>query len=201
MNGVRDESAGRLEEALARLPRSVEPPGDLWPAIEARLEPRDSRSGGRRWQWPAAAAAAVLLVAASSLITASLLRRDNTRDDAVVAQRSPAPSGAVLAPAAFGPGQALGPAYLAARGELARSLEARVARLPPEGRLQLERNLAELRRASEEINAALELSPGDPLLEELLLNVYQDELAVLASVNQMAAGNGGTTNDPTRMQL
>jgi hypothetical protein len=40
-----------------------------------------------------------------------------------------------------------------------------------------------------------------PLLEELLLNVYQDELAVLANVNQMAAGNGGTTNEPTRMQL
>jgi hypothetical protein len=197
MNGKRDESAGRVDEALARLPREVEPPRDLWPAIEGRLEPRDGRSRGRRWQWPAAAAAAVMLVAASSLITASLLRHD----EAATAQRSPAPSGAVLAPAAFGPGQALGPAYLAARRDLARSLEARIASLPPDGRLQLERNLAELRRASEEINAALALSPGDPLLEELLLNVYQDELAVLASANEMAASNGGPANDPTRMQL
>ena len=31
-----------------------------------------------------------------------------------------------------------------------------------------------------EINAALAQQPGDPLLEELLLNTYQDELAVLA---------------------
>jgi hypothetical protein len=46
------------------------------------------------------------------------------------------------------------------------------------------------------------LSPGDPLLEELLLNAYQDELAVLASVQQLTAGNGsGTTIDATRMQL
>jgi hypothetical protein len=77
-----------------------------------------------------------------------------------------------------------------------------VERLPPEVRRQLERNLAELRRASAEINAALDLSPGDPLLEELLLNAYQDELAVLASVNQLTGGNGAaTTTNATRMQL
>jgi len=202
--GMDDEArTGSIDEALARLPRAVEPARDLWPAIEAVLEPRhepgEGRNRGRRWPWLANAAAAVLLVAASSLITAGLLRREQAASAPPPAP--PPPPGAVLAPAAFGPGQALGPAYLAARDELARSLEARIARLPPQGRLQLERSLAELRRATEEINAALALSPGDPLLEELLLNVYQDELAVLASVNGMAAGNGGATNDPTRMQL
>jgi hypothetical protein len=96
----------------------------------------------------------------------------------------------------------VGPAYLANRRVLAQSLEERIARLPPGARSRLAANLAELRRASAEINAALELSPGDPLLEELLLNAYQDELAVLASVQQLTAGNGsGTTIDATRMQL
>ena len=59
----------------------------------------------------------------------------------------------------------------------------------------------EIRHSSAEINVALELSPGAPLLEELLLNAYQDELAVLASVNQLTGNGAGATTDPTRMQL
>jgi hypothetical protein len=41
-------------EAAGRLPKSIEPPRDLWPGIEARLR----RS--RRWYWVALAAAAVI---------------------------------------------------------------------------------------------------------------------------------------------
>lgn len=196
MNTDRSDETARLDDALARLPRSVEPARDLWPAIEAQLEPQAGAARPRRW-WPAAAAA-VLLVTASSLITAGLLRRDAPATAAL----SPAPATVAMINAAFGPGQALGPDYLAARQELARALESRIERLPPAGRRQLEKNLTELRRARAEINAALELSPGDPLLEELLLNAYQDELAVLASVNQLTGVNGaGAPNDPTRMQL
>jgi len=196
MNTDRSDETAHLDDALARLPRSVEPARDLWPAIEAQLEPQAGAGGRRRW-WPAAAAA-VLLVAASSLITAGLLRRDGP----ATVGASPEPATMAMTNAAFGPGQALGPDYLAARQELARALESRIERLPPAGRRQLEKNLAELHRARAEINAALELSPGDPLLEELLLNAYQDELAVLASVNQLTGANvAGAPNDPTRMQL
>jgi hypothetical protein len=93
-------------------------------------------------------------------------------------------------PAAFGPGQSLDPSYDLIRQQLANTLAQRIERLSPEVRAKLEANLAELQRATAEINAALELSPGDPLLEELLINSYQDELAVLASVNQLTGPNG-----------
>jgi hypothetical protein len=43
-----------LERAVSRLPKSIEPPHDLWPGIEARLRRR------RTWYWVPLAAAAVL---------------------------------------------------------------------------------------------------------------------------------------------
>lgn len=43
-----------LERAVSRLPKSIEPPRDLWPGIEARLRKR------RNWYWLPLAAAAVL---------------------------------------------------------------------------------------------------------------------------------------------
>ena len=183
-----------VDDALASLPKSLEPARDLWPAIEAQLEPRAAR-GSRTWLW--AAAAGVLLVVGSSLLTATLLQREPTR----VAQLPATQNGPAYATAAFGPAQALGPGYDAARRDLLGTLSARIDRLPPDARRQLEKNLAEIRRASAEINAALALSPGDPLLEELLINTYQDELAVLANVNQLAGGNGAAANDPTRIEL
>jgi hypothetical protein len=54
-----------LQQAVGRLPRSIEPPRDLWPGIEARLQRR------RQWYWIALAAAAVvaLVVIARSIQT------------------------------------------------------------------------------------------------------------------------------------
>ena len=194
MNTGHDEPGGRLDKALARLPKAIEPSRDLWPAIEAGLESRTARPR-QNWGW--LAAAGVLVAVGSSLITATLLREGRPEPAQVAAAVGEAP----VVPAAFGPGGRMGPGYLATRRVLLRELEARIDRLPPEAQKSLERNLAELHRASAEINAALALKPGDPLLEELLLNTYQDELAVLASVNQLAGGNGaGPMNDPTRMQ-
>ena len=46
-----------LHDAVGRLPKSIEPPRDLWPDIEARI---NRTSWRRRWYWIPLAAAAVL---------------------------------------------------------------------------------------------------------------------------------------------
>jgi hypothetical protein len=194
MTGTPDPGEARIDQAIARLPREVPPDRDLWPAIAAGLEPRLAT---RRWL--PAVAAAVVLVAASSLITAQLVRRA-ARPVAAVAPPA-APAAVSAARAAFGPGHALDKEYAAARQQLAAMLARRIDRLPRSARQKLEDNLAEMQRAADEINAALALQPGDPLLEELLLNTYQDELAVLASVNQLANLNGAVVPEDEGIKL
>jgi hypothetical protein len=175
--GLHDEGPDqRLDAALALLPRELPPARDLWPDIESRLEPRR-----RRGEWAWQVAAAIALVAVSSLITANLVRRADTP----VARASAPDPQAQVTKAAFGPSYSLNAEYDNARRQLATDLERRLAVLPPSARQKLEANLAEMHRAAAEINAALARQPGDPLLEELLLNTYQDELGVLASVNQL----------------
>src|SRR2546428_12501239 len=52
---------GELQDAVNRLPKSIEPPRDLWPDIEARLGAGASGSWRRRWYWVPLAAAAALV--------------------------------------------------------------------------------------------------------------------------------------------
>lgn len=173
----------RLDQYLGGLPQSIEPARDLWPGIEARIEPAAGRRT-RRWAWQAAAA--VLLVASSSIVTLQLVKPRAP----VVAESPAGAAGADVVPAAFGPGHALAPEYLVAKQQLAEMLAQRIDAMPASARSKLEANLAELQRATAEINAALALRPGDPLLEELLLNAYQAELGVMANVNQLTRMNG-----------
>jgi hypothetical protein len=186
----------KLDARLGSLPLEVEPGRDLWTGIAARLETGVAPVAvpARRPAWIWQAVAAVILVAGSSLLTASLL---DSKAPAVQSASQPAAApasgqapasgtdGAVAMPAAFGPSGKLDNEYLAARQQLTRMLDERIAALPPSARAKLEFNLGEMRRAADEINAALAAQPGDPLLEELLLKTYQDELAVLSNVSEL----------------
>lgn len=203
-------AGARIDRQLRELPREIEPGRDLWRDIAARIDERGDPvpvREPRRSAWLWQAAAAVALVAASSLLTATLLDRDRPAGQAVT---SAAPSNpvatspdAVGMPAAFGPAGTLDPEYLAARKQLTQMLEQRIATLPPSARARLEFNLGEMRRAADEINAALAAQPGDPLLEELLLKTYQDELAVLSNVSQLTGSleNAAASPAEKRMQL
>lgn len=185
------DAAARLDARLGKLPLEVAPGRDLWPDIAARIEARAQpvASTTRRPAWLWQAAAAVVLVAGSSLLTASLLDRSVLMQQvavpAVPENAHAASDAAVAMSAAFGPAGQLDPEYVAARRQLTQVLDQRIAALPTSARAKLEFNLGEMRRAADEINAALAEQPGDPLLEELLLKTYQDELAVLSNISQL----------------
>jgi hypothetical protein len=204
------DAAARIDSRLRELPREIEPGRDLWSGIAARIDERADPAPVREprrsaWFWQAAAA--VALVAASSLLTATLLDRDRPagQADVTVAPSNPVATSqdAVGMPAAFGPAGTLDPEYLAARKQLTQMLDQRIATLSPSARAKLEFNLGEMRRAADEINVALAAQPGDPLLEELLLKTYQDELAVLSNVSQLTASleNAAASPAEKRMQL
>jgi hypothetical protein len=208
-----DRPDARLDARLRGLPLEVAPGRDLWPDIAARIEatPAPAVTPARRPAWVWQAAAAIVLVAGSSLLTASLLDRQapvgqSAREQGAAPVASAAPAtadGAAVMPAAFGPAGKLDNEYLAARQQLTAMLDERIAALPPSARAKLEFNLGEMRRAADEINAALAAQPGDPLLEELLLKTYQDELAVLSNVNELtnSLGRAQAPSGEKRMQL
>ncbi|MGL6222002.1 MAG: hypothetical protein ACRC6L_00305 [Steroidobacteraceae bacterium] len=212
--GPKPQPEPQLDAQLRELSLEVEPGRDLWPGIAARLEQQAAvplQRVTRRPAWAWQAAAALVLVAGSSLLTASLLDRSPPPGQ-FAGQSASQPSGAApdlaqggasVLPAAFGPTGRLDSEYLVAREQLTRMLDERIASMPPAARAKLEFNLGEMRRAADEINAALAAQPGDPLLEELLLKTYQDELAVLSNVNQLTDSlqRGPAPTGEKRMQL
>ena len=89
-------------------------------------------------------------------------------------------------PASFNFGsERLGAGYMDARAELDKRFQQRLASLPPATRAKVERNLADLRHAADEISATLAENPSDPLLQDLLMSTYQSELQLLANVSEL----------------
>lgn len=186
----------RLDAALRELPRELAPQHDLWPRIAAGMQGADAQGyrpraraqpGFSVWQM---LTAACLLVAVTAVVTWRLAAPSATSVPAAgvtAATGMPAVMTPPATPASFGRGNGLGPDYAAARSALARTFEVRLAELPPATREKVEQNLADIRRASAELSTALDEHPGSPLLQQLLLSTYEDELALFAQVNQVTA--------------
>jgi hypothetical protein len=183
-----------LDDALASVAREVRPERDLWPAIRAEIDAapiaRDiHRSSGWRTQsrW-LQMAAGVLLIIGTSVIT-YLVTRQSMQEQVARAPAEVVSAPVVNAtPASFGFGQeTLGADYVKARAGLDTAFKERLAALPPSDRAKVERNLADLRRAADEISTTLAQHPSDPLLQELLMSTYQRELQLLADVSELPA--------------
>jgi hypothetical protein len=74
------------------------------------------------------------------------------------------------------------PKYWQQRAALVKSLEAKLASLPPETRAKVISSLATIHESMKDLEAALGKDPTNALLQELLLNTYQDEMRVLTTV-------------------
>jgi hypothetical protein len=178
---------------LRDLPQGIEPARDLWPQIEAQIAGRGGaaqapavaavtrRSTRAPLRW-LAAAAMVGCVAVGVWIGRSALPGAGS---AQLAQSSRPASGTVQT------AWVTDPRYQREREELMRSLGAQLAALPPASRAKVLTSLATIRQAKQEVESALGKDPGNALLQELLVNTYQDEMRVLTDVREASdAGEG-----------
>jgi anti-sigma factor RsiW len=184
----------RIRELLAlaaALPRSIDPPTDLWPGITARIHRGEDtgtstrgRRQGSRWEsllrnprW--LAAAAVLLIVASSAITVMLVRPRGNES-----ARAPDSVAPVAGPSGALPVRTVSDDYEQLDRELAQLLAAQRGRLRPETIAKVEHNIAIIDQAIVEIREALAADPGNEALRQLLKASYGQKSALVRQVSQ-----------------
>jgi len=79
--------------------------------------------------------------------------------------------------------------YTRQRAELVKGLEARLAALPPGSRAKVAKSLQAISDSKRDLEAELGKDPSNALLQELLVNTYQDEMRVLTALHE--AGRAG----------
>jgi hypothetical protein len=186
MSNANDKS--KMVSSLRDLPRSIEPPRDLWAGIEAkisqppRVEALPTRRSSLRWL---AAAAVIAALAVGMWIGRSSMRAPNTPP---VARTNPT---AVDAAAAVQAAYFADPNFRQQRTALLQSLAAKLATLPPESREKVTASLTAIHNSMHVLEEELGKDPTNALLQELLLNTYQDEMRVLTTVHEASdAGKG-----------
>jgi hypothetical protein len=166
-------------------------------------------------QWAAAAAVVSALVVGVWLGRSVLPARGGQAPVSVVANGGPATTNGSANAGANGPGNA-GPAasgvapasadptsqvlaasfvtdprYTMQRAAMVRELEAQLKTLPAETQQKVAASLTTIRDSMKDIQAALGRDPANALLQELLVNTYQDEMRVLTAVHEASdAGEG-----------
>lgn len=172
-----NDTQDKLSRDAAELAKSITPERDLWPDIEAAIDAAGAPRTRRFMPYFAQAAAVVLLVGASSGITYLAMKPGS--DVSPVATNG----GLTVETASWGGGYPMSNEYTLARESLKAQLDVELERLSPEARADVEHNLKVIRNAIAEINAALEQEPENVLLQDLLLDSYREELAVMRKIN------------------
>ena len=83
------------------------------------------------------------------------------------------------------------PRYTMQRATMIRDLEAQLKTLPLESQQKVAASLVTIRASMKDIQAALGRDPANALLQELLVNSYQDEMRVLTAVHEASGAGRG----------
>jgi hypothetical protein len=216
MSNANDNGEHERVGSLRDLPRSIEPPRDLWAGIEAKIAAERQASGSAtvadlsskrashaRLRWIAVAAVIVAL-AVGMWLGRSFLPTGGSAPGPLVAHQAPdtgapAQPGHTTVPVSPNTAavNALQAAYFAdpkfrdQRAALEKSLEAKLATLPPESRDKVIASLATIHKSKQVLEEELGKDPTNALLQELLVNTFQDEMRVLTTVHEASdAGKG-----------
>jgi N-acyl-D-aspartate/D-glutamate deacylase len=203
MVSANDNGERKVVTSLADLPQAVQPPHDLWARIEAGIVAerpaaadadtgRSARSNFTRLRWMAAAAVIASLavgmwIGRSVLPTMQPITNPTGGPGTTTASLPQMNDGAAALQAAY----IADPKYRKQREALVKSLEAQLASLPPDSRAKVISSLATIHKSMQDLEAALGKDPSNALLQELLVNTYQDEMRVLTTVHEASeAGEG-----------
>jgi hypothetical protein len=187
-NDKRPGSAASLVSSLRDLPREIAPPRDLWKGIEAEIAAPAAtpvKAPSHRLRYLAAAA----LVGALGLgvwIGQWMDRPLAVATGTAVTANNQAP---LDEPGAFHAAYVMGPKYINQRAQLVQDLQARMSQLPPESRAKVLSSLQAINDSKRDLERELGKDPSNALLQELLVNTYQDEMRVLTAVHE--AGSSG----------
>ena len=188
--------------SLRDLPRSIEPPRDLWAGIEAKIAAERQASTGVQVPAKRGSHAHLRWIAAAAVIAALAV--------GMWIGRSFLPTGGPNTPpvARIEPGRSMGqppvnraavvqaayfadPKFRQQHEALVQSLQAKLATLPPESRDKVVASLGAIHKSIQVLEEELGKDPTNALLQELLVNTYQDEMRVLTTVQEASdAGKG-----------
>jgi hypothetical protein len=195
----------RKISSLRDLPLDIAPPRDLWQGIEERIVSEQAAAGGRSSgasdadrrfgraaRMRVLAAAAVIAALAVGIWIGRVALPTGSQPPVKVVQRPPS-EGPNTPGVAAGQGfeYVADPRYTRDRAELVKNLEARLAALPPGSRAKVMASLKAINDSKRELETELGKDPSNALLQELLVNTYQDEMRVLTAVDEAGAAGDG----------